>query len=101
VVAARVATARQAAARRGVVCNAALTRDQLELAAPLGREAERILERRLASGSLSARGLDRVRRVALTIADLEGSPGPISARHLAEALELRAGRDALVGRRAA
>lgn len=38
---------------------------------------------------LSARGMHRVLRVARTIADLEGTSGGISPRHLAEALQLR------------
>jgi magnesium chelatase family protein len=38
--------------------------------------------------SLSARGYDRVRKVARTIADLEGADG-IGADHLAEALQFR------------
>ncbi|NEA59697.1 YifB family Mg chelatase-like AAA ATPase [Streptomyces sp. SID13666] len=50
------------------------------------REAERDMER----GLLTARGLDRVLRVAWTIADLAGveRPGP---REMAEALQLRTG----------
>ncbi|MDF9815951.1 putative ATPase with chaperone activity [Streptomyces sp. SPB162] len=50
------------------------------------REAERDMER----GLLTARGLDRVLRVAWTIADLAGAerPGP---PEMAEALQLRTG----------
>lgn len=50
------------------------------------REAERDMER----GLLTARGLDRVLRVAWTIADLAGAerPGP---QEMAEALQLRTG----------
>jgi predicted ATPase with chaperone activity len=44
---------------------------------------------------LSARGLHRVRRVAQTIADLDGVPG-VDERQVAEALQLRAARSALV-----
>lgn len=48
--------------------------------------AERDLER----GLLTARGLDRVLRVAWTVADLRGAPRP-EARDMAVALELRTG----------
>ncbi|MGW3436380.1 YifB family Mg chelatase-like AAA ATPase [Streptomyces bacillaris] len=48
--------------------------------------AERDLER----GLLTARGLDRVLRVAWTVADLRGAPRP-EARDVAVALELRTG----------
>lgn len=48
--------------------------------------AERDLER----GILTARGLDRVLRVAWTVADLRGAPRP-EARDIAVALELRTG----------
>ena len=49
----------------------------------------------LRSGRLSARGLARVRRVALTLADLAGHEGPLTAGHVGTALQLRAD----VGRR--
>ena len=55
----------------------------------LSADGAALLERRLRSGSLSARGLHRVRRVAQTIADLEGAPA-ISAAHVAESLSYRA-----------
>jgi hypothetical protein len=48
------------------------------------------LEKRLREGQLSARGLDRVRRVALTVSDLAGRQGPLSAEDVLLALALRA-----------
>ena len=88
----RVARVREAARRRGVAANAALSAADLERVAPLTARGRAVLERHLRAGSLSARGLDRVRRVAVTIADLAGDAGPLDERHLAMALELRAGR---------
>jgi magnesium chelatase family protein len=107
----RVALARRIAELRGVAANAALCGGALDRCAPLTPDATRMLEHRLRLGSLSARGLDRVRRVARTIADLElvaklvseGSAGrsldgfdaerfatPLELRHVSSALELRA-----------
>ncbi len=97
-VAARVAAARRRAAARGLRCNAELSPGRLDDLAPLSRPARRLLEARLRSGTLTARGLDRVRRVALTLTDLDGAEPPITEEHLAVALELRAGGDLLVGR---
>ena len=62
----------------------------LDALAPLQPVAARLLERRLRAGTLSARGLHRVRRVALTIADLAGATGPIAEDHVCLALSLRA-----------
>jgi magnesium chelatase family protein len=98
VVAARVAAAREKARRRGVRDNAALASRMLDDVAPLAPAARRLVERRLRGGALTARGLDRVRRVARTIADLEDAGPEISAEHMAAALELRVGREALTGR---
>ena len=53
-------------------------------------ETELVLEGALAGGRLSARGLDRVRRVARTLADLEGHHGPAAPLHVKMALALRA-----------
>jgi magnesium chelatase family protein len=95
VVAERVAQARELAAVRGVRANAELAANRLEELAPLSTEAEALLERRLRSGTLSARGLHRVRRVARTLADLDGAPAAIGAEHVAGALELRVAFDTL------
>lgn len=89
VVAARVAAARQRARERGVEANARLSAEALDAVAPLDPVARRLLEHRLRAGSLSARGLHRVRRVALTIADLAGHDGPLGEEHVCGALGLR------------
>jgi magnesium chelatase family protein len=98
-VAARVADARRLAASRGVIANAALPADRLDEVAPLSPAAARVLEYRLRQGSLSARGLHRVRRVARTLADLDGIEGPLDDAHVCGALELRAELAALEAQR--
>jgi magnesium chelatase family protein len=94
-VAERVAQARELATTRGVRANAELAASQLDEVVPLSGDAEALLERRLRSGTLSARGLHRVRRVARTLADLDGAPTVVGAGHVAAALELRASHAAL------
>lgn len=93
-VAARVASARSVAAARGIPANAAMGVGDLERLAPLSDQATRLLDVRLRAGTLSARGVHRVRRVARTIADLAGSEG-VTEEHVAEALQLHAGREVL------
>lgn len=88
-VAARVASARQVAQRRGVRCNADLSDAQLETATPLEPGARNLLDTALRVGSLTARGLARVRRLALTIADLAGREGPLNAESVGMALAFR------------
>jgi magnesium chelatase family protein len=89
-VAARVAAARRRAAERGVVANASLPAPALDAVAPLDRPAALLLEDRLRRGVLSARGLHRVRRVALTLADLAGRSAPLGEEDVCLALSLRA-----------
>jgi magnesium chelatase family protein len=86
---ARVEAARAVAAERGVSCNAELTAEQLDRVAPLAPDARELAERWLAQGRLTGRGLQRLRRVARTLADLEGRGGPIDAAALATAGALR------------
>jgi magnesium chelatase family protein len=99
VVALRVAAARDIALSRGVACNAAIPGHRLDELAPLDPKATALLRRRVNQSTLTARGLDRVRRVARTLADLQGVEGPVPAEAAATALELRAGRRAMVGGR--
>lgn len=94
-VALRVRRARELARRRGVAANAALVTGELDRFAPLGPRAAALLDGQLRAGRLSARGLQRVRRVARTLADLEGGAERLGEGHVAEALALRAGRDAV------
>ncbi len=90
VVAERVHEARERAHGRGVGANAELTPAALDEVAPLSDGAALLVEQALRSGRLSARGLQRVRRVALTLADLWGRHGPLGSDQIALALSLRA-----------
>jgi magnesium chelatase family protein len=94
-VAERVAAARSVAATRGVKANSQLPASVLSEVAPLVPDAASFLERRLRSGSISARGLHRIHRVARTIADLEGC-AVLTESHVAEAESLRSARSSLI-----
>jgi magnesium chelatase family protein len=85
----RVVAARERAAGRGVSCNARLPADRLDTEAPLTPGALTMIETSLRQGRLSARGLARIRRVALTVADLAGLEGPLRAEEIGQALALR------------
>lgn len=89
-VAKRVEAARGLAEERGYGANASLTTDQLDRFAPLTPAAQAVLEHKLKTSALSARGLARVRRVARTLADLDGAPSAVDHEHVCAALELRA-----------
>lgn len=89
-VAARVHQARERAKARGVTANARIPRERLDELCPVTSECEGVLEGALIAGRLSARGLDRIRRVSRTLADLDGIDGPATAVHVRLALALRA-----------
>jgi magnesium chelatase family protein len=89
VVAARVLAARAHARQRGVACNAQLDGASLEEVAPLDGAARDALHQALTERRLSARGLRRVRALALTLADLAGAPPPLGRLHVLEAMALR------------
>jgi magnesium chelatase family protein len=72
----------------GIGTNADLTTSLLARYCRLDRAGTRVLNAAVTRLSLSARAFDRVRKVARTIADLEGATA-ISADHLAEALQFR------------
>lgn len=84
----RVEAARARQMSRDGTLNARLQGRLLRARTPLDREARRIFETALTRLALTARGHDRVLRVARTIADLEGSDG-IQAHHVGEALQFR------------
>jgi magnesium chelatase family protein len=75
-------------ARDGIRTNAELTSALAARDCALDRNAERLLAGALVRMGLSARGYDRVRKVARTIADLAGGD-VIAHDHLAEALQYR------------
>jgi magnesium chelatase family protein len=82
-VTARVCAARDRAARR--------EGRELELTT----EASDALGRKLREGALSARGMNKVKGVAQTVADLEGAD-VVTYEHLSEALAMRAGRSSVI-----
>lgn len=97
VVAERVAAVRSRALERGVPSNAALTSARLRECIRLDQSAVRLVERAVDAGQLSGRGLDRVRRVALTLDDLRGGQGILDAAVIGQALAMRCQID-LTGR---
>lgn len=85
----RVARARTRAHARGVRCNAELPAESLDVHAPLSTESAALLEQVLRGGRLTGRGLHRIRRLALTLADRDDRQGPLSVSDVALALQLR------------
>jgi magnesium chelatase family protein len=89
---ARVAEARERQARRYRDCdwllNAAVPGPVIEARWPLTPEAQGLVDRELADGRLTRRGLTRVQRLAWTVADCAGVPRPGPAE-AAVALALR------------
>jgi len=71
-----------------VTTNAELTPSLMRASCALDRRCEGLLDQAVRRMGLSARGYDRVRKVARTIADLDGAEC-ISAEHIAEALQFR------------
>jgi magnesium chelatase family protein len=84
----RVVAARRTQLQRAGVLNARLQGRRLRQATDLEPDARRMFDDALTKLSLTARGHDRVLRVARTIADLAGDER-VMAVHLAEALHFR------------
>jgi magnesium chelatase family protein len=72
----------------GPICNARIESNALNRLAPLGNEPRRLLLDACKRLGLSARGFDRVRRVARTLADLDDADS-IASAHVAEAVQYR------------
>jgi magnesium chelatase family protein len=89
VVRARVTAARARASQRGVGTNRELRGAELELHAPLDDDGVELLRAQLDAGTLTMRGAQRVRSLALTLQDLEGGEGPLGLAHLEGASLLR------------
>jgi magnesium chelatase family protein len=85
---ARVQRARHRQRDRGPWWNARLPSAHLHAVASVDAEGHRLLERAVTRFGLSARAVTRVRRVARTIADLDGADA-VRGLHLAEALQYR------------
>ncbi|MCB0882073.1 MAG: YifB family Mg chelatase-like AAA ATPase [Thermoleophilia bacterium] len=83
------AAARHRRGRGQVVPNAGLGPRAARAAAALDRDGERVMERAVDRLGLSARGFDRILRVARTVADLAGAD-EVGTDHLWEAIALRA-----------
>jgi magnesium chelatase family protein len=84
-----VATARQRQLeRQDGIPNSRLSGKHLDRVAPLDAAAHTMLGQAMTEMGLSARAYDKIRRVARTIADLEGAPA-ITSGHIAEAVGYR------------
>lgn len=86
----RVLRARETqAVRQGEgVLNGRLRGKELDTLAPMSEPARSLLGQAIAELGLSARAYDKVRRVARTVADLEGAEG-LDIQHIAEAVQYR------------
>jgi magnesium chelatase family protein len=91
----RVAKAREFASKRTsgdemnrIYCNAQLDSSAIRKYCVMDDTAELLLKNAYDKMGMSARGYDRVMRVARTIADLDGAE-IIGARHIAEAIQYR------------
>lgn len=85
---ARVEVARARQLERAGRVNARLGLEQMEHVAALDADGHQLLERAVERMALSARAIDRIRRVSRTIADLDGEDR-IRAHHVAEAILYR------------
>ncbi len=74
-------------ARQGVL-NGHLTAAQMDIHALMSEEAKSLLQNAASQMDLSARGYQRVKRVARTLADMDDNPR-IERHHVAEALSYR------------
>ncbi len=72
----------------GVFCNAHLSTRKLHKFCNMTEDAKNMLEQAINTMGLSARAYDRIRKVALTIADLEASDR-VRSEHISEAIQYR------------
>ncbi|HEY7628426.1 MAG TPA: YifB family Mg chelatase-like AAA ATPase [Ilumatobacteraceae bacterium] len=89
-VAGRVARARAAAMQQRGMLNSEIPASHLDALAPLHPAARLLLRNELERDRLTGRGYHRIRRVARTLADLDGDPeAPVAEQHVAMAMQLR------------
>ena len=79
-----------------ILWNARIPADKLDQYCPMDEQAERLLARIYEKMTLSTRGLHSIRRIARTIADMEGED-VIRQRHISEAVFYRGPRDQFWG----
>ena len=88
----RVETARRVQEARfaglGIFANAQMQNRHMKKFCRLDQPSERLLETAVDKLGLSARGYNRVLKIARTIADMEAAPD-IASRHVAEAIQYR------------
>jgi magnesium chelatase family protein len=84
-----VQLARRVAGETAAATNARLSASELDRVAPLDLPSRELLRRAVDQHGVSARGYVKLRRVARTLADLDGADG-VRGEHFAEALQLRA-----------
>ncbi|HEX3087332.1 MAG TPA: ATP-binding protein, partial [Ilumatobacteraceae bacterium] len=88
--AARVAVARSAAIEQRGVLNSEIPASHLDVLAPLTPDARSMLRFELERERLTGRGYHRIRRVARTLADLDGDmSNAVGEQHVALALQMR------------
>ncbi|VBB08164.1 Hypothetical protein LUCI_3429 [Lucifera butyrica] len=88
----RVEEARAVQYRRlsscGLYCNSQMGHKQLKNICAMTRDAQNLMRQAFTKMNLSARGYDRIVKVARAIADLAGSE-KINGQHIAEAIHFR------------
>lgn len=72
----------------GISCNRAIPRSMLEEVCPLTDDAQKLLQVAFERLGLSARGYDRILKVARTVADI-GGDDIINSDHISEAIQYR------------
>lgn len=88
-IARRVSEIHRVSNERQGCLNSAIPADRLDEVAPLSREAMSWLRKRLDEGRLSGRGYHRVRRVARTLADMNGANDIIETEWVEAACGMR------------
>ena len=71
-----------------IYCNAKMTTKHIKKYCQIDKESEQVLEAAFERFHMSARGYNRILKVARTIADLEGAEN-INSSHIAEAIGFR------------